>query len=440
MALKHPYTDKASKGAFLALLENRELIPSAAKKAKINIKTARDIKKRADKIIIYCDEHNLPPPSFHDQVAIAPKLRRSHVLSELDINTLDAAISFDRHYREMYQFEVAQELDLKASKSTIRTITHKRKIHRVKPTKKLALTPIQEAERYEIALSKKDQTLDDQKRIVFSDEASILVGEHRGHNKISRKLDEQYNPDCIEVRYNNYSEAMFWGCFSYDFKGPCHVYHPETTDKKIKYKKIMDDHNIAQMPAIQEEWDRLQVADAMKQKALSRKKPGKPALFKFFVKNHPQIMKREKGKGGIDQVRYKAKVVKPLVVPFMKAIDQQRPHDPDNLESCSFIFQQDNVPSHRSHWILEYLAQQGIKLLEHPGNSPDMNAIKKAQMPMRIDITNVRNRPHTLEWTERAWYAKWEALEQDQIKEWVHHMIEINQRILDYEGGNQFHG
>jgi hypothetical protein len=53
-------------------LENGELIPSAAKKAKINIKTARDIKKRADKITIYCDEHNLPP-SFHDRVAIAPK-------------------------------------------------------------------------------------------------------------------------------------------------------------------------------------------------------------------------------------------------------------------------------------------------------------------------------------------------------------------------------
>ena len=190
MAPKHPYTDEASKGAFLALLENGESIPSAAKRAKINIKTARDIKKCTNKIIIYCDEHNLPPPSFHDQVAIAPKPGRPHVLSELDINTLDAAISSDRHHREMYQFEVAQELNLKASKSTIRTVARGHKIHRVKPTKKLALTPIQEAERYEIALSRKDWTLDDWKRIVFLDEASILVGEHCGPNKISRKLNE----------------------------------------------------------------------------------------------------------------------------------------------------------------------------------------------------------------------------------------------------------
>jgi hypothetical protein len=38
MPPKHPYTDEASKGAFLAFLENGESIPSAAKKAKINIK------------------------------------------------------------------------------------------------------------------------------------------------------------------------------------------------------------------------------------------------------------------------------------------------------------------------------------------------------------------------------------------------------------------
>jgi prephenate dehydratase len=59
---------------------------------------------------------------------------------------------------------------------------------------------------------------------------------------------------------------------------------------------------------------------------------------------------------------------------------------------------------------------------------------------MRINITKIWNRPHTLEWTERAWYVEWKALEQDEIREWVHHMMEINQRILDHEGGNQFHG
>jgi hypothetical protein len=79
--------------------------------------------------MIYNDNHNLPPPSLHNCVAIAPKLGRPHVLSELDINTLDQAISSDQHHCEMYQFEVVQELDLKASKSTIHRVACVHKIH-----------------------------------------------------------------------------------------------------------------------------------------------------------------------------------------------------------------------------------------------------------------------------------------------------------------------
>ena len=69
-------------------------------------------------------------------------------------------------------------------------------------------------------------------KVVFSDKASILVGEHRGLQNLSRTLDERYHPHVIERRYNNYSEAMFWGCFSYDYKGPCHIYY---NGKYLKY-------------------------------------------------------------------------------------------------------------------------------------------------------------------------------------------------------------
>jgi hypothetical protein len=60
-------------------------------------------------------------------------------------------------------------------------------------------------------------------------------------------------------------------------------------------------------------------------------------------------------------------------------------------------------------------------------------------MPMRIAITNVCNRPHTVEWTERAWYAEWDAIQQYEAREWVHRMIKVNQEILDHEGGNEFY-
>jgi hypothetical protein len=64
-----------------------------------------------------------------------------------------------------------------------------------------------------------------------------------------------------------------------------------------------------------------------------------------------------------------------LVIPFIAEIDLQRPYNPDNLDVPSFNFQQDNAPSHESHWTLEMLHNAGIDILEHPDNSPDMNAI-----------------------------------------------------------------
>lgn len=311
--------------------------------------------------------------------------------------------------------------------------------NRVKPTKKLALTAIQDATRYEVALSRKDWTLDQWARISFSDEAAILVGEHRGPNRLSRKVDEAYRKDCIEVRYNNYSQAMFWATFSYDTKGPCYVYEKETAAQTKQYAAIIKEHNEAQMPIIATEW-RVKIAkDKAKWEALRRKKPGRPAVFENFVKAHPLIMNREKNKGGIDHMRYRYEVLEPLVFPYMQARKDQPPHSSDE-DMPGPIFQQDNAASHISKWSIKLFQEHEIELLEHPGNSPDMSAIEKAWMPMRIKITKVWNRPHTLEWTARAWYAEWEALEQDTIREWVKEMIVNNQRILDDEGHNSFHG
>ena len=123
----------------------------------------------------------------------------------------------------------------------------------------------------------------------------------------------------------------------------------------------------------------------------------------------------------------------------MRKVSLQHPHNPNNLNVPSLIFQQDNASLHISYQIMEFLAENRIKVLEHPSNSPNMNAIKKAQMPMRIEIINVWNCPYTLEQTARAWYAKQEALEQDIICRQISEIVENNQQILDNKGGNKFH-
>lgn len=107
-------------------------------------------------------------------------------------------------------------------------------LRRAKSIKKPGLTDIQRAQRYEVALSRKDWGIEEWRKVIFSDEASIIVSVKRGMQNISRLVgdEERHYPDCIERRYNNYTEAMFWGCFTYDCKGPCHIYYKETEEQK----------------------------------------------------------------------------------------------------------------------------------------------------------------------------------------------------------------
>jgi hypothetical protein len=156
MAHKRLYTNEATRGAFFGLLDHGVALPEAAKELHLKPQTARDLNHCDKRLKIYCDDYNLPPPSLHNRAAVKPKSSRPHILLEIDGNRLKEACEQDRHHREMFQFEVAQEdeLDLPTVlRTTIRKEMQKRRLHRVKPTKKLGLTDIQKAERYEIALS-----------------------------------------------------------------------------------------------------------------------------------------------------------------------------------------------------------------------------------------------------------------------------------------------
>jgi hypothetical protein len=143
----------------------------------------------------------------------------------------------------------------------------------------------------------------------------------------------------------------------------------------------------------------------------------------------------------VDNICYTYEVIEPLLIPFFKEITLQD-HDPDTFDcdKTPFVFQQDNAPSHASKWTLRFLEKAGITLLEHVGNSPDMNAIEGTWMPMRIEITQKWGEPHTLEWTDRAWRGAWDDFPQDKIRALVARMAAVNTLIIECEGGNEFHG
>jgi hypothetical protein len=48
---------------------------------------------------------------------------------------------------------------------------------------------------------------------------------------------------------------MFWGCFTYDKKGPCYIWTPETKQEKAEAQKAIDTMNKELEPIRKEEWE-----------------------------------------------------------------------------------------------------------------------------------------------------------------------------------------
>ena len=108
------------------------------------------------------------------------KSRRPLVLSVDNVTEIFKACTLNKKNRKKQQHHVAAEEGFTACRRTIETRLRVQNLYRLKPTKKLALTDIQKAQRYEIALSRKNWEHKEWSKVIFSDEAAVLVGEHRG--------------------------------------------------------------------------------------------------------------------------------------------------------------------------------------------------------------------------------------------------------------------
>jgi hypothetical protein len=89
--------------------------------------------------------------------------------------------------------------------------------------------------------------------------------------------------------YNNYSEAMFWGRFSYDHKGPCHIYYKETEEQKDDFAEKIDELNDREIEAECrvdfEERERLKEESWL---AKGKKFPKNRATWEVYWKNNKQ--------------------------------------------------------------------------------------------------------------------------------------------------------
>ena len=92
---------------------------------------------------------------------------------------------------------------------------------------------------------------------------------------------------------------MFWGCFSYDYKGPCYIWKTETAQEKIAAEKEFTKLNKALEPIAKIEWE---LATSMRRVNLNRRPGGRALKWKWNKANGKLI--REGKTGGINWYRY----------------------------------------------------------------------------------------------------------------------------------------
>jgi hypothetical protein len=98
----------------------------------------------------------------------------------------------------------------------------------VKESTKPGLTEVMKKARLKFCKDYEHWTLEDWKRVIWTDETSVVLGYRRGQYRIWQRDFERHAKTCVRSRFKKASEFMFWGCFSWDYRGPYHIWAKET--------------------------------------------------------------------------------------------------------------------------------------------------------------------------------------------------------------------
>jgi hypothetical protein len=206
------------------------------------------------------------------------------------------------------------------SASTVQRIFKRRSIHRLKSTRKPGLTAAMKAARLKFCQEHKDWTLEDWKNVIWTDEISICFRHRRRSVRVWRTEEDRYDPTVIRLRWHGASEFMFWGCFSYDKKGLCHIWKPETAKEKKQAKIQIDKINAELESELRQNWE---LETGMRRMGLRGKGGPKP---QFRMTKENGVVVREKGKGDIDWWRYQQVILKSKLIPFAFECIKDRPN------------------------------------------------------------------------------------------------------------------
>ena len=240
----------------------------------------------------------------------------------------------------------------------------------------------------------------------FATERIQQIGFRKGGYKVWRTPEELFTKSCIRPHWKGFSEFMFWGCFSYDKKGPCHIRKPEIKTERATAQEEIHKLNEVLESILCQEWE---LNTYMSRLGL-RNKPGSKPEWKWD-KKHGKLTRTD-GKG-IDWWQYCTKVVLPKLIPFAQECEKDRP---------GMIIQEDGAAPHNSVYKNRLYNLAAVSCLLWVGNSPDLNMIEPAWPYLKWTTTR-KGAPTSRSEAEHAWTEVWDKLEQWRIQQWIEHIL-----------------
>lgn len=324
----------------------------------------------------------------------------------------------DRNGRERTCKDLAAEFGV--SDMTIWRILKKNGLRKRKPSMKPGLTEAMKEARLQFCLQHRHLGIEFWRRVVWTDETSVVLGHRRGGVRVRRTATERYNKTCIRRRWKGVSEFMFWGAWTYDRKGPCHIWKAETAKEKKTAIEDLKQMNEANESIAKINWE---LETGIKRMNLRRKPGGQPPTWKYDKAHGAAV--REGKKGGIDWYRYQKEILIKKLLPFAKECGP------------TTLVQEDKASAHASKHQQQVFLNWNVMRLFWPGNSPDLNAIEGC-WPYLKRVTTKKGAPRTRKTMEEAWLKAWAELKQSQIQHWIERIPRHIERIIELGGGNEY--
>lgn len=122
--------------------------------------------------------------------------------------------------------------------------------------------------------------------------------------------------------------------------------------------------------------------------------------------------------------RYITEVLIPYAQPALTALGENS------------IFMDDNARAHRSGDVEAYMLEVGIRRLDWPARSPDLNPIEHVWDVLKRRVRSVQPAPQTIRELKNVITAEWERIPQETIKDILASMPRRMQAVISARGGH----